>query len=78
MIYAYDQQAQMPVRDLYDSQMMAIAINAAKDMYDEKKKDLKEFEDKYSDFYSPFQKDMERYNKMINDVRNIIDSAYAR
>jgi hypothetical protein len=34
--------------------MMAIAINAAKDMYDEKKKDLKEFEDKYSDFYSPF------------------------
>lgn len=78
MIYAYDQQAQMPVRDLYDSQMMAIAINAAKDMYDEKKKDLKELEDKYSDFYSPFQKDMERYNKMINDVRNIIDSAYAR
>ena len=78
MIYAYDQWAQMPTRDIYDTQMMAMAINAAKDMYDEKKKDLKDFEDKYADFYSPFQKDMERYNEMMNNVRKIIDSAYDR
>ena len=78
MIYAYDQWAQMPVKDLYDSQMMAIAINAAKDVYDEKKKDLSDLENKYIDFYSPFQKDMARYKQMMSDVRNVIDSAYAR
>ena len=78
MIYAYDQGVEIPTQDIYNTQMMAMAINAAKDMYDEKKKDLKELEDKYADFYSPFQKDMERYNEMMSNVKNIINSAYDR
>ena len=46
MIYAYDQYAQMPVRDLYDSAIMQMAIGAAKDMYDTRRKDFKEFKEK--------------------------------
>lgn len=78
MIYAYDQWAQMPTKDIYDTYMMAMAINAAKDKYDERKKDLKDFEDKYADFYSPIQGDMTEYKNMMDNVRNVIDSAYER
>jgi hypothetical protein len=34
MTYAYDNYIQLPTVDLYDTNMMAMAINAAKDMYD--------------------------------------------
>jgi hypothetical protein len=34
MVYALDNWIQLPTRDLYDTNMMAMAINAAKDMYD--------------------------------------------
>ena len=78
MIYAYDQYAQMPVRDLYDSAIMQMAIGAAKDMYDTRRKDFKEFKEKYADFYSPFQKDMRRYGEMMDYVKSKVDDAYAK
>lgn len=78
MIYAYDQYAQMPVRDLYDSAIMQMAIGAAKDMYDTRRKDFKEFKEKYADFYSPFQKDMQRYGEMMDYVKSKVDDAYAK
>ena len=34
MVYAYDQWAQLPVKDLYDSQLMLASVNAARDMYE--------------------------------------------
>lgn len=78
MIYAYDQQAQMPVRDLFDTQMMAMAINAAKDMYEKSQQEMKDFKKEYQDFLSPIQKDMDWYKQNVTDkVKNTIDSLYA-
>ena len=34
MIYANDQWIQLPVKDLYDTQMMLTSINVAKDLYE--------------------------------------------
>ena len=78
MIYAYDQALQLPTVDLYDTQMMTMAVNAAKDMYDRGQQQLKDFYKEYGDFMSPFAKDMERYGQMIGNVRNLINDAYAR
>lgn len=77
MIYAYDQHMQMPVRDLYDTQMMAIAINAAKDMYEKGQKQIDDFYEKYSDFTTPIEKDMQTYNNVvINPMREGLDYLY--
>ena len=78
MIYAYDDWVQAPVQSLYDTQMMAMAINAAKDMCDRGQQQVKDFYTKYGDFTSPFSKDMERYGVMMSGVRDIIDDAAAR
>lgn len=78
MVYAYDNWVQFPTRDLYDTQMMAMAINAAKDMYDRGQEQVKDFYTKYGDFMSPFSEDMKRYGEMMGGVRNIIDDAAAR
>lgn len=77
MVYAYDQWAQMPVKDLYDTQVMAMAINAAKDMYDKGQQQIKDFYNTYGDFISPFAKDMERYNQIVGGVRDAINNLYA-
>lgn len=58
--------------------MMAIAINAAKDMYDRGEKKLDDFYDKYGDFVSPIQKDIESYNTIIGGVKDRINQIYAR
>lgn len=77
MIYAYDQALQMPIRDLYDSQMMATAIGAAKDMYEKGLAEIKDFKKEYGDFLSPIQKDMDWYAKNVTDkVRNVVNGLY--
>ena len=78
MVYAGDQWVQLPTRDLYDTQMMAMAINAAKDMYDKGEKRLDDFYNKYNEFYSPIQKDIEAYNTIIGGVKDRINQIYAR
>lgn len=78
MVMAYDQWAQMPVKDLYDSQIMAMSIAAAKDMYEKGQKRLEDFNTKYGDFMSPIQKDMEWYDKNVTGkVRDTINNLYA-
>lgn len=78
MVYAYDQWAQMPVKDLYDTQVMAMAINAAKDMYDKGEQRMKDFYKEYGDFTSPIQKDMDWYNQNVTGrVRDVINNMYA-
>lgn len=77
MIYAYEQPIQMPTRDLYDTQMMLAAVNAAKDMYEKGQQQMKDFYTKYGDFMSPFAKDMEWYGGEMGRIRDIVDQAYA-
>lgn len=76
MIYAYDQAAQMPIMNLYDSQIMGMAISAAKDMYEKGQQEIKDFRKEYGDFLSPFAKDMARYKEIIGGVRDVINTAY--
>lgn len=77
MVYAYDNWAQLPTKDIYDTQMMAMAVNAAKDMYEKGQQDIKDFTKQYGDFISPFSKDMERYGEMVGGVKNAINQMYA-
>lgn len=76
MIYANDQWVQFPIKDLYDSNMMLASVQAAKDMYEKAQQEFKDFKKEYSDFTSPFQKDMERYSQMINGVKKYVQDAY--
>lgn len=77
MIYGYDEAIQLPVKDLYDSQIMMASINAAKQMYEKGEQAIKDFNDKYKDFYTPIQKDQEWYNNnVVNSVQNEINRMY--
>lgn len=67
----------MPVRDLYDSQIMSMAITAAKDMYDRGEREIEKFRDKYGSFYSPTQSHMDYYNQNFN-VGSFVDDLYNR
>lgn len=78
MVYAYDQWAQLPVKDLYDTQMMAMSIQAAKDMYEKGLQEIKDFKKEYGDFYSPVASDNAWYSQNVTGkVRDTINSLYA-
>lgn len=78
MVYANDQWVQLPTKDLYDTQMMAIAINAAKDMYEKGQQEMKDFNKLYGDFYTPIVGDQDKYNSTVIDpVKNVINAIYA-
>lgn len=77
MVYAGDQWVQFPVKDLYDTQMMAIAINAAKDMYDKGQQEMKEFNKLYGDFTTPILADQDWYNRNVTGrLRDAINEVY--
>lgn len=79
MVYSRDQWVQLPVRDLYDSQIMLASINAARDMYQRGVDEMKEFKREYGDFYSPIQKDMDWYTTNVTQgMRDTIEDLYAR
>lgn len=76
MVYAYDQWAQMPVKDLYDTQIMAMAINAAKDMYDKGEQAIKDFRKEYGDFQTQLPEDMKWYQQNFDSapfIQNLYD-----
>ena len=77
MVYAYDQWAQMPIRDLYDTQMMLASVNAAKDMYEKAAQEMKEFKKEYGDFYTPIAAQQEWYNKEFN-AADKLNEIYSR
>ena len=58
MIYGQDEPMLFPVADLYDSGMMQMYINAAKEQYNQNREDMKEFMKTYGDFMSPFANDI--------------------
>ena len=77
MIYAGDEVVPMPVKDLYDTQIMAMSVNAAKDMYEKGYKQMEDFYTKYGDFISPIQKDMDWYNKNVTGkAQSLINYLY--
>lgn len=79
MVYSRDQWIQLPVRDLYDSQIMLASINAAKDMYQQGVNEFKEFQKNYNDFYSPISRDMDWYNKnVVGSTQDLIKDLYDR
>lgn len=79
MIYGGDLAMQMPIMDLYDKQIMAMSINAAKDMYEKGQKQIDDFYSKYGDFMSPIQKDMDWYNQNVTGrARDTINNLYAQ
>lgn len=57
MIYGQDEPTLFPVADLYDSGMIQMYINAAREQYNQNREDLKEFQKTFGDFVSPFAKD---------------------
>lgn len=65
MVYAHDKWLELPTTDIYNTQMMLAAINAAKDMYDKGQKQMEDFYKTYGDFTSPFRKDIEDYNNIV-------------
>lgn len=78
MAYAYDRAIALPVQDLYDTQVMAMSINAAKDMYEKGQKQIEDFYNKYGDFISPIQKDMDWYAQNVTGkASNFINQLYA-
>lgn len=78
MTYAYDDYVQMPTKDLYDTAVMKMAIEAAKDMYDKGQTQMENFYKTYGDFMSPIAKDMQWYGQRMNNVRQTVNDAYAR
>lgn len=78
MIYARDQWVQLPVKDIYDSQIMMASISAAKDMYEKGVEQIKDFNKQYGDFFSPIQSDMDWYNKnVIGAARDQLNDLYS-
>lgn len=79
MIYGYEQPIQLPTLDLYDKQIMAMALNAAKDMYDRNEQNLKEFYKTYGDFMSPIAADQAWWDQnMEGAARRKVNEIYAR
>ena len=77
MTYAYDQLAQMPVRDLYDTQMMLASVGYAKDMYEKAAQEIKDFKKEYGDFYTLIPSQQKWYNENF-DVQGFVDDIYRR
>lgn len=64
MIYGQEQAAIYPVADLYDTGVMNMYINAIRGEYERGIKQQEEFISKYGDFISPFQKDVENWDRL--------------
>lgn len=78
MVYSYDRNIQMPTKDLYDTQIMAMALNVAKDEYEKAEKRLDDLNKLYGDFYSPSDVDMKNWQTYVVDpIKNQLDDLYA-
>ena len=77
MIYAYDNAVQLPVRDLYDTQMMSMAIAAARDAYEMGQQEIRDFKKEYGDFITPIQADQDWYNQNVTGrIRDAINQMF--
>lgn len=76
MIHAYDQWVPLPTADIFDTQMALATVGQARAMYEKAEEQMKEFRKEYSNFQTPFARDMETYQNMVNSVQNQIDDLY--
>ena len=77
MIVSGDQWIQYPIKDLYDKQLMAMSINAARDMYEKGQQEIKDFRKEYGDFITPILADQDWYNENVTGkVRDTINTLY--
>lgn len=78
MIYGQDEPMLFPVANLYDSGMMQMYINAAREQYNQNREDMKEFRKLYGDFTSPFAEDIawvdQQTRGRINDALNYMQA----
>lgn len=75
MVYAYDQWAQMPTKDLFDTQMMLASVQAAKDMYEKGLAEMKDFRKEYGDLLFTNDAYQDWYNENF-DFGGFVDSLY--
>lgn len=79
MIYGYEQPIQLPTLDLYDKSIMAMALNAVKDMYDRGYQEMKDFQKTYGDFMTPIGADQDWWIQNVNNpVRDAVNALYAQ
>lgn len=77
MIYGKDVALEYPTKDLYDSNIMLQAINAARYDYQTGQDQIKEFNKLYGDFISPIQSDVDYWNQTtIKPVRDALNAMY--
>ena len=77
--FGQDQVVVSPLKDLYDTNIMQMAIAAAKDMYDKNYADMKEFAKTYGDFVSPIGNYTQQYYDMSKGLVNKkIDELFAK
>lgn len=83
-ILGLEQPAEYGRQKIFDPTMANMVLeaqrrytDAMKEEYERGLKDLNDFSTKYGDFFSPFSKDMARYNQMMGNIKTVIDQAYA-
>lgn len=77
MIYGGDLNIQFPVRDIYDTGIMSQYLSAVKQQYEQGVADMQNYTNMYNDFSSPFQKDVDWWNKNVSGKFNdMINKAY--
>lgn len=77
MIYSHDRAINLPVQDLYDTQMMTTKINAAREMYNRAQEQQDQFFREYDNFISPSDIDTENYYKLsVGKIKQGIDDLY--
>lgn len=79
MIYAHDRAINLPIQDLYDTQMMTTKINAARELYNQAQEKQDQFFKEYGDFISPSATDTDNYyNLSIGKIKKGLDDLYAK
>lgn len=77
MIHPGEQWVDLPIQNVYNTQMMMAAVNVAKDMYEKGQQQIKDFKNEYGDFFSPIQSDMDWYSQNVTGkVRDTINALY--
>ena len=77
MFYGQEKALPYPVTDLFDDNLILANINAAKNMYDEHQKEMKDFSTKYGDFLSPSKIDTQNfYDLGMGKINKAIDYLY--
>lgn len=76
MITGYEEPVMFPSMNLYDTGMMQMYINAAREQYNQNREEMKDFMKKYGDFTSPISSDMAWVDRetrgRINDAINYL------